>query len=123
MLTIVNAYFVKNNIGVKGNVDKSRLLPSDYGRCPGRDTDYGRRDKVPYTLNEIKSLLTSPVNIIYSVGTSLSEGSTTSVNFYTDRGYITISGMGFKDIYNQIAPGHMRIQQQSGYAYFNVEKK
>jgi len=123
MLTIVNAYFVKNNIGVIGNPDRSRLLPSDYGKCPGRDTDYGRTDKVPYTLNEIKSFLNSPVNAIYSVGTSLADGSTTSVNLYTDRGYISISGMGFKDIYNQIAPGHMRIQQQSGYAYFNVEKK
>ena len=123
MLTIVNAYFVKNDIGVVGNPDKSRLLPSDYGRCPGRDTDYGRRDKTPYTLDEIKSFLSSPINVIHSVTTSLAEGSTVTVNFYTDRGNVSISGMGFKDIYNQIAPGHMRIQQQSNYAYFNVEKK
>ncbi len=54
---------------------------------------------------------------------SLSDGNTTNATFHTDVGAKSITGMGFKNIYNQTAPGHMRIQQQSHYAYFNIEKK
>jgi predicted nuclease with TOPRIM domain len=122
MLIMVNAYLVKNGIGVQGSPDRGRILPSDYGRCPGR-LDYGRTDKSPYSLGELKSFLNSPVNAIYSVGIHWGEGVTNTVVFNTDRGYVNISGSGFKDIYNQIAPGHMRIQQQSGYAFFNIEKR
>ncbi len=122
MVDVLNAYLIKNDIGIKKSADKSRLLPSDYGRCPGR-LDYGRYDKTPYTSSELKSFLVSPVNTIFSVSTSLSGGLTASVSFGTDRGSVNISGMLFKDIYNQMAPGHMRIQQQSHYWYFNVEKK
>lgn len=122
MAIIVNAYLVKNSIGLKGTPDKSRILPSDYGNCSGR-LDYGRSDKSPYTLNNYKSLLNSPVSAVYSANAVLSNGSTTSVVFNTDVGIITMTGFQFKDIYNQIAPGHMRIQQQSSYAYFNIEKR
>ncbi len=122
MVDIVNAYLIKNDIGVTGTPDKSRLLPSDYGLCPGR-LDYGRVDKTPYTSSQLKSFLKSPVNSITAVSTALSNGSTTNVSFTTDRGVVEVSGMSFKDIYNQMAPGHMRIQQQSTYGYFNVEKR
>lgn len=124
MAIMLNAYLIKNDIGLKSTPDKSRLLPSDYGICPGR-LDYGRADKVPYSLAEMQNLLTNPVttqNLILN-RTGLSNGSTTSVIFSTNRGPITISGVAFKDIYNQMAPGHMRIQQQSSYAYFNVEQR
>ncbi len=49
MAIILNAYLVKNDMGLRSIPDKSRLLPSDYGRCPGgaRDNDFGRTDKVP----------------------------------------------------------------------------
>lgn len=122
MALLLNGYLIKNNIGLKNTPDKSRLLPSDYGQCPGR-LDYGRIDKSPYSLAEMQSLLSSPVTIVHSVTTSLSNGSTTNVTFNTNRGSISMSGFAFKDIYNQMAPGHMRIQQQSSYAYFNVEKR
>lgn len=122
MMIMVNGYLVKNDIGLRSTPDKSRLLPSDYGVCPGR-VDYGRADKVPYSLQELQSFLSSPVTSISSVQTTLVNGSTTQVHFYTNRGIVTIPGFGFKDIYNQLAPGHMRIQQQSSYAYFNIEKK
>ncbi len=123
MVDIVNAYLIKNNLGVKNNPDLSRLLPSDYGKCPGR-LDYGRADKTPYTSSQLKSFLKSPVNSITAATTALSNGSTTNVSFTTGDGrIIDISGMLFKDIYNQMAPGHMRIQQQSHYGYFNVEKR
>ena len=118
---LINAYFIKNDIGLSKTPDKSRLLPSDYSQCPGR-LDYGRFDKVPYSSAELRSLLSNPINAVYGVTTALSNGSTTNVSFNTDKGVINIPGFGFKDIYNQMAPGHMRIQQQSSYAYFNVEK-
>lgn len=122
MTLLLNAYLIKNDIGLRVTPDKSRLLPSDYGQCPGR-LDYGRADKTPYSLAEAQSLLSSPVTAVNSVTTSLYNGSTTNVTFYTNRGPINMSGFAFKDIYNQMAPGHMRIQQQSSYAYFNVEKR
>jgi hypothetical protein len=123
MVDLVNAYLIKNDIGIKGTPDKSRLLPSDYGKCPGR-LDYGRADKMPYTSSQLKSFLKSPVNSITTVTTALSNGNTTNVSFTVDNGrIIDVPGMLFKDIYNQMAPGHMRIQQQSHYGYFNVEKR
>jgi hypothetical protein len=122
MVDIVNAYLIKNDKGVKGTPDLSRLLPSDFGNCPGR-LDYGNTTKTPYSSSELKSLLNNPVNSISGVTTALSNGNTTNVSFSTDRGTIDIPGMGFKDIYNQMAPGHMRIQQQAHYGYFNVERR
>jgi hypothetical protein len=122
MVDMINAYYIKNDIGLNGTPDKSRLLPGDYGKCSGR-LDYGRVDKTPYTSPELKSLLKNPITAVYGVTTALSSGSTTNVSFSTDKGNVSIKGMLFKDIYNQMAPGHMRIQQQSHYAYFNVEKK
>lgn len=122
MVDIVNAYLIKNNKGVKNNPDLSRLLPSDYGKCPGR-LDYGRVDKTPYTSSQLKRFLQTPVNSVLSIGASFSEGNTSFVHIGTDsRGTLDIPGMLFKDIYNQMAPGHMRIQQQSHYGYFNVER-
>jgi len=122
MAAMVNSYKIKNGIGVKNNPDLSRLLPIDYGLCPGRE-DYERTDKDPYTPSELKSFLSNPVNTVYSASVALSNGNTTGVTFYTDAGNISMSGMLFKNIYNQTAPGHMRIQQQSDYAYFNIERK
>ncbi len=122
MAIMLNAYLIKNDIGLKRTPDKSRLLPSDYGSCPGR-LDYGRNDKTPYTLAEMQSLLANPVTSVSSVSTALADGKTISVTFETNRGSISITGLNFKNIYNQMAPGHMRIQQQSSYAYFNVEAK
>ena len=119
---MVNGYLIKEGLGVVGSPDKSRLLPYDYGRCSGR-LDYGRTDKSPYTLTQMQSFLSSPVRSISSVNVAFGNGVTDNVVFYTNRGIVTISGMGFKDIYNQMAPGHMRIQQQSSYAFFNIEKR
>ncbi|NLD25245.1 hypothetical protein GX656_01210 [Candidatus Dojkabacteria bacterium] len=125
MLIILNAYYVKKGEGLRMTPDLSRLLPSDYGKCPGgaRDDDFGRTDKVPYSLSELQGLLSNPVTSISSVYASFANGQTTNVYFQTNRGLISMSGFAFKDIYNQMAPGHMRIQQQSSYAFFNIEKK
>ena len=122
MLLLVNGYLIKNDIGLAKTADKTRLLPHDYGRCRGR-LDYGRVDKTPYSLAEMQSLLSNPVRSISNVNVAFGNGTTNTVVFYTNRGIVTISGERFKDIYNQMAPGHMRIQQQSSHVFFNVEKK
>jgi peptidoglycan hydrolase CwlO-like protein len=127
MMIIINAYLVQRGEGLKYSADLSRLLPSDYGKCPGgaRNDDYNRTDKVPYSLRELQELLLNPVTSFSppSVGVVFGNGVTDNVVFYTNRGVLSIPGLSFKSIYNQMAPGHMRIQQQSHYAFFNVERK
>jgi predicted nucleic acid-binding Zn-ribbon protein len=128
MVDLINAHMIKNDMGLKATPDKSRLVPSDYGKCPSylkpsSRPDYGRTDKTPYSSQELKNLLTNPVNSIDTVAVSFSnDGLTNTVSFSTDRGVVNMSGMEFKSIYNQMAPGHMRIQQQAHYAFFNIEK-
>lgn len=131
MLLLVNGYLIKNDIGLKRTPDKSRLLPSDFEKCPGR-LDYPDpkakpprlpTGKIPYSLAEMQSLLSNPVRSISNVNVAFGNGTTNTVVFYTNRGIVTISGERFKDIYNQMAPGHMRIQQQSSHVFFNVEKR
>lgn len=122
MLLLVNGYLIKNDIGLARTPDKTRLLPHDYGKCLGR-LDYGRVDKAPYSLTEMQGVLSNPVRSISNVNVAFGNGTTSNVVFYTNRGIVTISGAGFKDIYNQMAPGHMRIQQQSSHIFFNVEKR
>ncbi|MBP5204083.1 hypothetical protein J6Z48_00335 [bacterium] len=121
MAVILDAYLAKNGSNLISSVDYSRLLPSDFGKCPMR-ADYGNTSKKPYTLADYKLILANPVTQINSVRTLLADGNTTSVVFSTNIGEISMSGVDFKNIYNQMAPGHMRIQQAS-YAYFNVEMK
>lgn len=122
MVGVLNSYLIKQGSGLKSTPDLSRLLPQDFGTCPGR-LDYGRTDKVPYTFSQLKSFLISPVQSIYSVSRSFSSGITSNITFSTNRGSVSMTGLQFKGIYNQVAPGHMRIQQQSFYAFFNIEKK
>lgn len=121
MLLLVNGYLIKNGIGLARTPDKSRLLPHDFGRCVGR-LDYGNTTKTPYSLSEMQSLLSNPVRSISNVNVAFGNGTTTDIFFYTNRGIVTISGAGFKDIYNQMAPGHMHIPQSS-FVFINVEKK
>jgi len=121
MLLLVNGYLIKNDIGLVRTPDKTRLLPHDYGKCPER-VDYGRVDKTPYSLAEMQGLLSNPVRSISSVNVAFGNGTTNTVVFYTNRGIVTISGTGFKDIYNQMAPAHMHIPQSS-FVFFNIEKR
>lgn len=126
MMIIINAYLVQKGEGLRATPDLSRLLPSDYGKCQGgaRNQDYERTDKVPYSLVELQGLLLNPVKSFSPpyVGVAFGNGITDNVVFYTNRGVLRIPGSSFKSIYNQMAPGHMRIQQQSHYAFFNIER-
>ncbi len=121
MLLLVNGYLIKNDIGLARTPNKARLLPHDFGRCVER-LDYGRTDLTPYSLSEMQSLLSNPVRSISNVNVAFGNGTTNSVVFYTNRGIVSIPGAGFKDIYNQMAPGHMHIPQSS-FVFINIEKR
>jgi peptidoglycan hydrolase-like amidase len=79
----------------------------------------------PYTQDELRQVsgqyeggLTnvSGVNVIQG------NGSTNEVVFQTDKGEKRISGGNFKTAFNLRAPGYLSIPQ-SGFAFFNIEKK
>lgn len=95
-------------------------------RTPGIDT--GRITPVttscwggnPYSHEELRKLVEGKGGIgpASSVSVSMGNGATNSV---TING-VTLSGSEFKTAFNLRAPGYVRIPQ-SGYAFFNIEKK
>ncbi len=124
MADLINTWLVIKRNGVKGSVDESRILPVTINSC-----SYGGLTGNPYTMSDMKDLLSEPVTKIYgypSVSFN-SSGQTTSVSFSTDRGAVTISGADFKAVFNQRAPAYLSIPQFSNwtpdFALFNIERK
>lgn len=110
MADILNAYLVQG----KGEVDGGRITPATTSCWSGN----------PYSLSELRDLANSvgggAVTSINSVSVSYSTGgSTSSVNFSTNRGSISIGGGDFKTIYNLRAPGYISIRSP----LYNVERK
>lgn len=104
MADIVNAA-----IGLKtGGIDTSRITPVTTS-CWGGD---------PYSMSELRSIVPGSINSATSVSVTQGNGNTSSV---TING-VTLSGDEFKKAFNLRAPGRLSIPQ-SGFAFFNVEKK
>jgi predicted nucleic acid-binding Zn-ribbon protein len=76
----------------------------------------------PYSMDEMKSLVSNPVTSISSVTTINSGGKTDSVIFETNAGRIEITGENFKKIFTLRAPGHYSMPQK-GFWHFNVVMK
>jgi peptidoglycan hydrolase-like amidase len=115
MSDILNAYLVRKE---PNGADTSRILPVTINDCP-----IGGQSGNPYSMSELRSFVSNPVTNISSVSVSHSDaGSTSSVVFQTNRGTISLSGSEFKEIFNTRAPGYISIPQ-SGFAFFNIEKK
>lgn len=76
----------------------------------------------PYSMDEMKSLVSNPVTSISSVTTINSGGKTDSVMFETNVGRIEITGENFKKIFALRAPGHYSIPQKD-FRHFNVVMK
>ena len=115
MADIINAWLLRQS---PGSADISRILPITIASCP-----IGGQSGDPYSMAELRSFLSSPVTSINSVTVSNNDqAQTTQVIFQTNRGSITISGSEFKEIFNTRAPGYISIPQ-SGFAFFNIEKK
>lgn len=79
----------------------------------------------PFSYSEMRSASEGSGGGISSVtGVSVSQGNgtTNEVVFQTDKGQKTVSGANFKKAFNLRAPGRLSIPQ-SGFAFFNIEKK
>ena len=110
MADILNAYLVQNQPGV----DNGRITPITTS-CWGGN---------PYSADELRSLASSvgggAVTSVSSASVSYSnDGTTSTVNFSTNRGTISASGSSFKQIFNLRAPGYISIKSP----LFNIEKK
>ncbi len=79
----------------------------------------------PYSTDELKSVSNNYGGGISSVtGVSVLQGSgtTNEVVFQTDKGEKRFNGSDFKQAFNLRAPGYLSIPQ-SGFSFFNIEKK
>ena len=104
MADIVNAALALRN----GGIDTSRITPVTTS-CWGGN---------PYSMSELRSLVSGSIAQATSVSVSQENGNTGSVNING----ISISGEDFKKAFNLRAPGRLSIPQ-SGFAFFNIEKK
>lgn len=103
MADIVNAAIALKT----GGIDTSRITP--VSACWGGN---------PYSMSELRNIVPGSISSATSVSVSQGNGNTSSV---TING-INLSGTDFKRAFNLRAPGRMSIPQ-SGFAFFNIEKK
>jgi peptidoglycan hydrolase CwlO-like protein len=79
----------------------------------------------PYNSDELKNIADrygGGVSSVSNVNVLQGNGSTNEVVFQTDRGEKRFSGTNFKTAFNVRAPGYLSIPQ-SGFAFYNIEKK
>lgn len=113
MADVLNAWLVLNN-----QESDDRILPTTINQCP-----IGGITGNPYSMGELRDKANglggaftsvSSVSVTYSNG-----GETSSVNFGTNKGSVSLSGSEFKQAFNLRAPGYIAIRSP----LFNVEKK
>lgn len=75
----------------------------------------------PYSMDELRAKANGP-STVTGVSVVQGNGSTNEVIFQTDKGEIRLSASDFKTAFNLRAPGYLSIPQ-SGFAFFNIEKK
>ncbi len=106
MADIVNAAIALTT----GGIDTSRITPVTTS-CWGGN---------PYSMDELRNLVAGNGGISSATSVSVSQGTGTT-NTIVING-VTLSGADFKKAFNLRAPGYLSIPQ-SGFAFFNVEKK
>lgn len=113
MADILNAWLVLDK---QGNDD--RIMPVTINSC-----SIGGVNGNPYSLDELRNKANehggaftsvSSASVVYS-----NDGNTSSVNFGTNKGSVSISGSAFKKAFNLRAPGYIAIRSP----LFNIEKK
>jgi hypothetical protein len=117
---IVNAAQVLEQTG-----GDSRIVPI-YDACHSAE-DYAVS---PYSHGELRKIAPKGAKRVNDVITYNSNGRTQNIEFYTDVGEITVSGVSFKLAYNMRAPGHLRIPQGDirrydtvyDWVHINIEK-
>jgi hypothetical protein len=106
MADIVNAAIALKT----GGIDTSRITPVTTD-CWGGN---------PYSMDELRNLTSGNGGISSATNVSVSQGDG-STNNVTING-VSMSGADFKKAFNLRAPGRLSIPQ-SGFAFFNVERK
>lgn len=115
MSDILNAWLVRKD---PRGADTARILPVTIREC-----GVGGQSGDPYSMSELRNFVDNPVTSISSVQTKHNDsGYTSEVVFQTNRGTVSMSGSEFKETFNTRAPGYISIPQ-SGFAFFNIEKK
>lgn len=113
MADIVNAVITLNN---GGSGDETGRITPVTTSCWGGN---------PYSMDELRSVSSKyngGVSSVTGVTVMQGNGSTNEVVFQTDKGEKRFSGSTFKTGFNLRAPGYLSIPQ-SGFAFFNIEKK
>lgn len=113
MADLLNAYFVLYGSG--GGADSGRVTPVTTG-CWGGN---------PYSHDELRSVSDSyggGIGSVSGVSVSQGNGTTNEVVFQTDKGEKRINAGNFKTAFNLRAPGYLSIPQ-SGFAFYNIERK
>lgn len=113
MADIVNAVITLNN---GGSGDETGRITPVTTSCWGGN---------PYSMDELRSVsgkYGGGVSSVTGVSVIQGNGSTSEVVFQTDKGEKRFSGSTFKQGFNLRAPGYISIPQ-SGFAFFNIEKK
>ncbi len=113
MSDILNAYLLWISNG-KTSSDP-RIVSTDVTRCWGQAAN-------PYSMTELRNIVSNPVTSVYSAVSANSGGTTSTVSFNTNRGILAISGTDFKAIYNMRAPSYLSIPQNS-FININIEYK
>jgi SpoIID/LytB domain protein len=113
MADILNAYLLWISNGK--TTSDPRIVSVDVYKCWGQTAN-------PYSMTELKNLVSNPVTAVYSAVSANSNGTTTSISFNTNRGIVSMSGADFKAIYNMRAPSYLSIPQSS-FVNVNVEYK
>jgi peptidoglycan hydrolase CwlO-like protein len=106
MADIVNAAIALKTEGI----DTSRITPVTTS-CWGGN---------PYSMDELRNLVSGKGGISSATSVSVSQGEGTT-NSVTING-VNLSGLEFKKAFNLRAPGRLSIPQ-SGFAFYNIEKK
>ena len=113
MADILNAYLLWISNG-KTSSDP-RIVSTDVYRCWGQSAN-------PYSMTDLRNMISNPVTAVYSAVSANSNGTTTSISFNTNRGIVSMSGADFKAIYNMRAPSYLSIPQSS-FVNVNIEYK
>ena len=106
MADIVNAAIALRT----GGIDTSRITPITTS-CWGGN---------PYSMSELRNLVSGQGGISSATSASVTQGNGSTSNV-TING-VSINGSDFKTAFNLRAPGYLSVPQ-SGFAFFNIEKK
>jgi len=113
MADLINAYYVLYGSG--GGAETGRVTPVTTS-CWGGN---------PYSQDELRAISDSyggGIGSVSGVSVIQGNGSTNEVVFQTDKGEKRVNGGNFKTAFNLRAPGYLSVPQ-SGFAFYNIEKK